>query len=202
MADEGGSQHYVDPWQEYKAICAKLKKRFLRKPNVAEAAKEFASLAERLQHDEQCSSYAGLCHLAIARCEGQVGNVSGESASLKQAARLFMDAELDRRRLGLPTYHQSLNSSIHCYGHAVKLYVNQKQNGLAANLSMELGVHLVNLDRPYEAAEYFDRAAKFYENHPWGRTTALEWLCLCHTAMGHYADAIKAVAESRSFIQK
>jgi len=201
MVDEGGSQHYVDPWQEYKAICSKLKKRFLRKPNVAEAAKEFAALADRLQHDEQCSSYAGLCHLAIARCEHQVGNVNGEGASLKQAARLFMNAEMDRRRLGLPGYHQNLNSSIHCYGHAVKNYFDQKHMGLAANLCMELGAHLVNLDRPYEAVEYFDRAVKFYDNQPWGRTNALEWLCLCYTAMGHYAEAIKAVNESRSFIQ-
>ncbi len=97
----GSQENYVDPWQEYKGISAKLKRRFLRRPNVAEATREFAQLANRLK-DDDCPHYAGLCHLAIARCEHQNSNPAAESNALKKAARFFLEAEQDRKKLGLP----------------------------------------------------------------------------------------------------
>lgn len=86
MASSSGDQsnYYVDPWQEYRAVQGKMKKRFLlRKPKPIEVTREFANLATRLK-EEECPHYAGLCHLAIAR------HSPGDASSLKNAARLFI----------------------------------------------------------------------------------------------------------------
>lgn len=94
-------------------------RRFLRKPNVAEASEEFHALSlrcERMQNFE----FAGLCSLGVAKCEGslgrlvflenivviltfivyycQIGNSHLENESLLKAARSFYcAANLDRK---------------------------------------------------------------------------------------------------------
>jgi len=61
----GGSGSEFLP--EFRAIHNKLKKRFLRKPNVAEASDQFSKLAKKM-HSREEPQYEGLCHLAVARC--------------------------------------------------------------------------------------------------------------------------------------
>ena len=77
---------------EFRAIHNKLKKRFLRKPNVSEAGEQFAKLAKKM-HSREEPQYEGLCHLAVARCERSLGNPSSESEALLLAARSFLKAE-------------------------------------------------------------------------------------------------------------
>lgn len=110
---------YVDPWQEYKAISAKLKRKFLRRPNVSEASLHFQQLSLRLQ-DEECLNYAGLCQLGVARCEHSVGYIVGELKGLTQAARFFLEAEKDGEFHHIPGYGENLAAAIHCYGHAIR----------------------------------------------------------------------------------
>jgi hypothetical protein len=71
---------------EFKGTHNKLKKRFLRKPNVAEAIDQFSKLAKKM-HSREEPQYEGLCHLAVARCERSLGNTAGESEALVVAAR-------------------------------------------------------------------------------------------------------------------
>ena len=87
---------------EFKGIHNKLKKRFLRKPNVSEASEQFGKLAKKMQSKEE-PQYEGLCHLAVARCERSLGNSPGESEALVVAARSFLKAELATRSIGCPS---------------------------------------------------------------------------------------------------
>ena len=74
---------------EYRNISNKLKKRFLRRPNVSEASDHFRQLAKRLEDAEE-PQYAALCHLAVGRCEQTIGNSTGEVEAITQAARTFL----------------------------------------------------------------------------------------------------------------
>lgn len=48
---------------EYRNISNKLKKRFLRRPNVSEASDQFRQLGKRLEDGDE-PQYAAYCHLA------------------------------------------------------------------------------------------------------------------------------------------
>ncbi|NWT02222.1 F8I2 protein, partial [Mionectes macconnelli] len=85
----------------YRLVSAKLRRRFLRKPNVAEAAEQFAALARELRAQESLP-YAAWCQLAVARCAQSLFHGPAEAAALAEAARLFLRQERDlRQRLGL-----------------------------------------------------------------------------------------------------
>ena len=56
---------------EYRSISNKLKKRFLRKPNVSEASEQFRQLGKRLE-DNQEPQYAAYCHLAIGQYQSKI----------------------------------------------------------------------------------------------------------------------------------
>uniref|UniRef100_H0WDB2 Factor VIII intron 22 protein n=1 Tax=Cavia porcellus TaxID=10141 RepID=H0WDB2_CAVPO len=86
----------------YRLVSNKLKKRFLRKPNVAEASEQFAQLGRELRAQE-CLPYAAWCQLAVARCQQALFHGPGEALALTEAARLFLRQECDaRQRLGCP----------------------------------------------------------------------------------------------------
>ena len=59
-----GQQFKMDANYDYnaafKSISLKLKKRFLRKPNVLDAIDEYTSLSKQLENEE-CHSLAGYC---------------------------------------------------------------------------------------------------------------------------------------------
>ena len=96
---------------EFKGIHNKLKKRFLRKPNVSEASEQFSKLAKKM-HSREEPQYEGLCHLAVARCERSLGNASGESEALLVAARSFLKAELATRSIGCPSLEEHFQAAI------------------------------------------------------------------------------------------
>ncbi|XP_024610472.1 factor VIII intron 22 protein [Neophocaena asiaeorientalis asiaeorientalis] len=77
----------------YRQVCNKLKKRFLRKPNVAEAGEQFGQLGRELRAQE-CLPYAAWCQLAVARCQQALFHGPGEALALTEAARLFLRQEL------------------------------------------------------------------------------------------------------------
>ena len=51
----------------FKGISVKLKKRFLRKPNVSDAIEEYSALSKQLE-SEECYSLAGYCLQQVAKC--------------------------------------------------------------------------------------------------------------------------------------
>ena len=55
---------------EYRAISNKLKKRFLRRPNVSEASDHFRQLGKRLDDTDE-PQYAAFCHLATGEANNQ-----------------------------------------------------------------------------------------------------------------------------------
>ncbi|XP_025905558.1 factor VIII intron 22 protein-like [Nothoprocta perdicaria] len=97
-SSSGGDGDFLS---RYRLVSAKLRRRFLRKPNVAEAAEQFAALARELRAQESLP-YAAWCQLAVARCAQSLFHGPAEAAALAEAARLFVRQERDAwQRLAL-----------------------------------------------------------------------------------------------------
>lgn len=147
----------------YRQVSNKLKKRFLRKPNVAEAGEQFAQLARELRAQE-CLPYAAWCQLAVARCQQALFHGPGETLALTEAARLFLRQECDaRQRLGCPAaYGEPLQAAASALGAAVRLHLELGQPAAAAALCLELAAALRALGQPAAAAGHFQRAAQLH----------------------------------------
>ncbi|KAJ8786805.1 hypothetical protein J1605_023376 [Eschrichtius robustus] len=145
----------------YRQVCNKLKKRFLRKPNVAEAGEQFSQLGRELRAQE-CLPYAAWCQLAVARCQQALFHGPGEALALTEAARLFLRQERDaRQRLACPAaYGEPLQAAAAALGAAVRLHLELGQPAAAAALCLELAAALRDLGQPAAAAGHFQRAAQ------------------------------------------
>ncbi|XP_030354160.1 40-kDa huntingtin-associated protein-like [Strigops habroptila] len=144
----------------YRLVSAKLRRRFLRKPNVAEAAEQFAALARELRAQESLP-YAAWCQLAVARCAQSLFHGPAEAAALAEAARLFLRQERDlRQRLGLRGgFGEHVAAAQSCGAFAARLHLERGQPALAAGLCLELAAALRNTGRPASAAAPLQRAA-------------------------------------------
>lgn len=145
----------------YRQVSNKLKKRFLRKPNVAEAGEQFGQLGRELRAQE-CLPYAAWCQLAVARCQQALFHGPGEALALTEAARLFLRQERDaRQRLVCPAaYGEPLQAAASALGAAVRLHLQLGQPAAAAALCLELAAALRDLGQPAAAAGHFQRAAQ------------------------------------------
>lgn len=179
---------------QYKNISNKLKKRFLRKPNVAEASEQFSILTKELQRQE-CPHYAAFCCLAVARCEHTLGNSVGETQALVQSARLYLEAEQQNHLLQCPSFGEHLNASISCYSHGIKSLLEQKQNSLAASLCLELGEALSWLGRSSDAIQHFQKAADLQNQCPLNYLTALEKVASCKLEIGDFDGALTILTQ-------
>ncbi|XP_067354794.1 40-kDa huntingtin-associated protein isoform X2 [Channa argus] len=159
MAAEG------DFLARYRAVSNKLKKRFLRKPNVAEASEQFGQLAKELRQQDWLQ-YAAFCNLAMARCEQTLFNAPGEALALTDAARLFLSSEKENRALQAPGFDEHLQAALNCYGFAIKVYIEMNQPVMAASLCLELGNALKEMNRPGEAIVHYQRAAELQTQMP------------------------------------
>uniref|UniRef100_A0A672F632 Factor VIII intron 22 protein-like n=1 Tax=Salarias fasciatus TaxID=181472 RepID=A0A672F632_SALFA len=159
MAAEG------DFLTRYRAVSNKLKKRFLRKPNVAEASEQFGQLAKELRQQD-CLQYAAFCNLAMARCEQTLFNAPGEALALTDAARLFLSSEKENRALQAPGFDEHLQAALNCYSFAIKVYIEMNQPVMAASLCLELGNALKEMNRPGEAIVHYQRAAELQTQTP------------------------------------
>uniref|UniRef100_A0A8B9NJ74 F8I2 protein n=1 Tax=Accipiter nisus TaxID=211598 RepID=A0A8B9NJ74_9AVES len=145
----------------YRLVSAKLRRRFLRKPNVAEAAEQFAALARELRAQESLP-YAAWCQLAVARCAQSLFHGPAEAAALAEAARLFLRQERDlRQRLGLRGgFGEHVAAAQSCGAFAARLHLERGQPALAAGLCLELAAALRDTGRPARAAAPLQRAAE------------------------------------------
>ncbi|XP_042335673.1 40-kDa huntingtin-associated protein-like [Sceloporus undulatus] len=145
----------------YRLVSAKLRRRFLRKPNVSEASEQFSQLARELRCQESLP-YAAWCHLAVARCAQSLGQASGEAAALGEAARLWLRQEREARLrqgpsgLGLAEHLPAAQS---CVAFAARLRLDLGQPALAAGLWLELGEELRAAGEPAQALPALLRAA-------------------------------------------
>ncbi|XP_039621615.1 40-kDa huntingtin-associated protein [Polypterus senegalus] len=185
----------------YRAVSNKLKKRFLRKPNVAEASEQFGQLAKELKQQD-CLQYAAFCNLAMARCEQTLFNAPGEALSLTEAARLFMEAEHETYRLRCPGFEEHLQAAINCYSFAIKVYVEVNQPVMAASLCLELGNALKEMNKPAEAIVYFQRAAELQVQVPIECLLSLGYAASCKILTRDYDGALSLFTEMQFIAQE
>ncbi|BFZ18061.1 hypothetical protein BsWGS_21100 [Bradybaena similaris] len=179
---------------KYRAVTNKLKKRFLKKPNVAEGSEEFASLAKSLKNQE-CPQYAGFCCLAQARCEHTLSNPAGEAQALIDAARAFLEAELMDREIVVPGFQEHLTASINCYSHAIRVHIENKQIALAASICLEVGNVLRKVNKPGEAVGHFQRAAELQSQSALDCLDALNMVAKCKMDTKDYEGALAVLTE-------
>ncbi|KAJ3615104.1 hypothetical protein NHX12_018672 [Muraenolepis orangiensis] len=182
MAAEG------DFLTRYRAVSNKLKKRFLRKPNVAEASEQFGQLAKELKQQD-CLQYAAFCNLAMARCEQTLFNAPGEALALTDAARLFLSSEKENRALQAPGFDEHLQAALNCYSFAIKVYIEMNQPIMAASLSLELGNAL-------------KRAAELQTQNPVEALLSMGEMASCKVLTRDYDGALTVFTEMQLICQE
>lgn len=93
-------------------------------------------------------------------------NAAGESQSLTEAARNFLEAEVANQELRCPSFNEHLTAAINCYSHAIRVHIENNSAALAAALCMELGNALKKLNKPGEAMAHYQRAAELQSHSP------------------------------------
>uniref|UniRef100_A0A4W5PEK2 Coagulation factor VIII associated n=1 Tax=Hucho hucho TaxID=62062 RepID=A0A4W5PEK2_9TELE len=195
MAAEG------DFLMRYRAVSNKLKKRFLRKPNVAEASEQFGQLAKELKQQD-CLQYAAFCDLAMARCEQTLFNAPGEALALTDAARLFLLSEKENRALQAPGFDEHLQAALNCYSFAIKVYIEMNQPVMAASLSLELGNALKEMNRPGEAIVHYQRAAELQTQQPVESLLSMGEMATCKILTRDYDGALAVLTEMQLMCQE
>lgn len=179
---------------EYRTISNKLKKRFLRRPNVSEASDHFRQLAKRLEDGEE-PQYAALCYLATGRCEQTVGNGAGEVEAITQAARSFLKAEMEIQSLKNPSFEEHLVAAISSYLQAAKLQEEAGRPRLAAGLFLEVGDALKHLHRPAEALPYYQKAADLQASSILDLINAKMQVAECYISTPDHHNALLVLSE-------
>ncbi|XP_069053220.1 40-kDa huntingtin-associated protein [Lepisosteus oculatus] len=185
----------------YRAVSNKLKKRFLRKPNVAEASEQFGQLAKELQQQD-CLQYAAFCKLATARCEQTLFNAPGEALALTEAGRLFLQSEWETQALRAPGFQEHLQAAINCYSFAIKVYIEVNQPVMAASLCLELGSALKEMNKPAEAIVHFQRAAELQSQTPIESLLSLGQLASCKILTRDYDGALAVLTDMQFLAQE
>jgi len=143
---------------EYRSISNKLKKRFLRRPNVSEASDQFSRLAKRLESQDE-PQYEASCYLAVAKCEQSIGNQPGEIEAFVAAARAFFKAEENITSINCNSLQQHLADAINSYSNAIRILEEMEKNGQASGLCLEVGDKLRGMGKASEAIQFYQRAA-------------------------------------------
>lgn len=168
---------------QYRAITSKLKRRFLKKPNVSEASDQFGSLAKELKRQD-CPQYAGFCSLAKARCENTLSNATGEVEALTEAARLFLEAEKNCVELRCPAFEEHLTEAIHLFNQAIKTHCAQGNSALGACLCLEIGDALRHMNRSHEAMVHYQHAAELQHQNPIDALQSMTLVASCKIETG------------------
>ncbi|XP_017767313.1 PREDICTED: factor VIII intron 22 protein-like [Eufriesea mexicana] len=184
----------LDFLTKYHNISNKLKKRFLRKPNVAEASDQFGALAIECEQKELWQ-YAGLCLLAAARCQGTLENIFSELNLLIRAGREFLVADKKVKDIGCPPIGQeNTQAAISCFGHALTRCHNQSgfgtmSAGLALELALALGPTPAGTQQLRKAIDIFPT------------TKAINTLVSYHIMQGDYVSALQILNDFVEFVE-
>nr|XP_049704654.1 uncharacterized protein LOC110379861 [Helicoverpa armigera] len=142
--------------EQYMNINTKMKKRFMRKPNISEATNEFIALAIQCEHSDQ-PAFAGHAYVGAAKCEASVGHFLGEAEHYLAAARQFMKAEKKLKSLKFYSAdRENLEAAIGCYIQAMNKY--PEKSPIRTSILMEIATDLVELNHKLEAASYYEQA--------------------------------------------
>lgn len=183
---DGRSQ---DLFAQYRAIAAKLKKRFMKKPNVKEASEDYGKLANALKNEEnpQC---AAMCFQAMAKCDHLMGDSSGEAEAWANAGRQFFTVEEMLFSAHHASYEESLEAGIHCFLMAIHTHERTGESVLAAMFCLELAQRLMYFENFHEAARFFQRAVDHQNHKPECQLQTLEQLAICKIRLRQYDGAL------------
>lgn len=184
----------VDFLTKYQNVSTKLKKRFLRKPNVAEASDQFSALATECEQKELWQ-YAGLCSLAAARCQGTLKNSSSELNFLIRAGREFLTADKKDKDTGCPSIGQeNSQAAVSCFGHSLAHCNSQPGFGIIyAGLALELALALGSCPAGIQQLK------KAIEICP--TSTAINTLVSYQIKQGDYITALQILTDFVEFIE-
>ncbi|KAJ8712052.1 hypothetical protein PYW07_004894 [Mythimna separata] len=142
--------------EQYMNINTKMKKRFMRKPNISEATNEFLALAIQCEHSDQ-PAFAGHAYVGAAKCEASVGHFLGEAEHFLSAARQFMKAEKKLKSLKFYSAdRENLEAATGCYIQALNKY--PEKSPIRTSILMELASDLIELNHKLEASSYYEQA--------------------------------------------
>ncbi|XP_034249294.1 40-kDa huntingtin-associated protein [Thrips palmi] len=189
---------------QYRSISNKLKKRFLRKPNVQEASEQYGSLAMQCE-SQQLLPYAGLCWQAVARCENELGHSNGEISALVRGGRLFLQSERKGASIGCQSAGgENVQAALCCFSRAGQRAQFQGPLGVpaAAGLALQVATALrLELDRPEAARSHYARAAELMRSSPMAYMHCLENIASDRVSDGDYDGALAVVDEMVSVAQ-
>eukprot|EP00041_Stephanoeca_diplocostata_P025631 m.676119 g.676119 ORF g.676119 m.676119 type:complete len:361 (-) comp22788_c1_seq93:3103-4185(-) len=187
--DSGGNTH-AGFLASYRTISSKLKKRFLRKPNVIDAIDQYQQLNKFLQ-SEGVHQHAAFVMLAAARCHEALNNPTGEAEKVVRAAQLFMEAEMESKQLDFSGFEENLVEAVDCYELAIRIYCKINRTSLAATLHAEVANALVLFGRLEEAASHHENAAALLEGSPAPAIAAYENAMECKIRLQDYSGALE-----------
>ncbi|CAH1999319.1 unnamed protein product [Acanthoscelides obtectus] len=185
--------------EQYRNTSGKLRKRFLRKPNVTEACESFTTLAKQCESLE-LPAYAGLCWIAAARCEGSLLNNTGETSSLVQSARQFFKAEENDFNLGCSSVSgEYLQAGLSCYAHAATRY--PEGCIIPIGLDLEIVDFLKCIDRSEFVHSYLNDAVELSKGGCDTYKHCLELLASHFIDIGDYLAALQTLLEIAKLLQ-
>lgn len=163
----------------YKAVSAKLKKRFMRRsPNVGQASEQYNGLGKAMAKAGDYP-HAAFCCKAAARCERALEDPTAEADLLVQGAQLFMQAEAENQDLDFGGFEENMTEAIDCYHLAINIYVELQRTSFAATLHIELANALLSFDKLEEAERQYHTAADLLMESPLPATSALHKAMKC-----------------------
>eukprot|EP00040_Diaphanoeca_grandis_P002738 m.22566 g.22566 ORF g.22566 m.22566 type:complete len:327 (+) comp13858_c0_seq1:315-1295(+) len=178
----------------YKNISAKLKKRFLRKPNQGDAIDQYESLSKWLE-GEGIHQYAAFCMLAAARCDQAMGNPTGEADKFVKSGQLFSQAEIESKHLDFCGFEDNLVEAVECYEIAIDVYCKIQRTAFAATLRNEMANSLVAFGKLGDACKNYRAAATLLEGSPLPRISALSNAADCLIREEDYAGALEVCVD-------
>ncbi|XP_019851053.1 PREDICTED: factor VIII intron 22 protein-like [Amphimedon queenslandica] len=190
VLDEKGTELIAS----YKAIAAKLKKRFMKKPNVKAASVEYGKLANSLKNEEN-NEYAALCFMAMAKCDQLTADSGSEAESWANAGRQFILAEEKLMAARNVSYNDMLEAGIHSFLLAVHVLEVQGDNLLAASFALEAGQRLMKCEWYSQAAIFLQRAVDLQSQTIDWRIDTLGKLVSCRLQLRDYSSALGILSQ-------
>ncbi|XP_076809063.1 40-kDa huntingtin-associated protein-like [Clavelina lepadiformis] len=184
----------ADFFMQYKAVSNKLKKRFLKKPNVAEAREEFGQLASTLSM-KGCYHYAGFCCLAMARCEMNMSHSLGEVQALTDAARYFLQADQSVEAIHSPKYGEHLICAKSCFDYAIKVLIKCDLPCMAASLCEEIGRYYEEKKDYHTALSLYLRGAELNFQNPLHLLLLQQKIMILKTVLDDFNGALSLCSE-------
>lgn len=190
----------TDFFTYHRAASNKLKKRFLKKPNVAEASEEFEQLKNHLVRIE-CFPYAAFTAVAKAKCEQGLMNTPGEIDSLVEAARCFLKADKEVEDRKCPNFHENLENAVCCFTYAIKIYKDNNMHSMAGSLSLEIAEVYFNSMRYSQAVQHYINAIEYFNGIPSQVASTMDKLIICQILDHDYHGALATSMEMVELIK-